>query len=98
MQGLKLPVCGVVRRVARESEKMKPSEGRNRVVIEEVSPAVDGGIRPVCRIVGDVVQVTAAIFADGHDHLAARVNYRHTSERKWRSVPMAFVSNDLWNG
>jgi starch synthase (maltosyl-transferring) len=77
---------------------MKPSEGRNRVVIEEVSPMIDGGARPVCRIVGDVIHMTAAIFADGHDHLAARLNYRHASERKWRSVPMVFVNNDLWEG
>ena len=77
---------------------MKPSEGRNRVVIEEVSPMIDGGARPVCRIVGDVIHMTAAIFADGHDHLAARLNYRHTSERKWRSAPMVFVNNDLWEG
>lgn len=77
---------------------MKPAEGRNRVVIEEVTPQVDGGRYPACRIVGDEVSISAAIFADGHDHLAARLLYRHSSERRWRFVPMTAVGNDLWTG
>ena len=48
---------------------MKPGEGRNRVIIEEVQPVVDCGRYPACRILGDRVTVTAAIFGDGHDHL-----------------------------
>jgi len=40
--------------------------------------------------------VNAAIFADGHDHLAARVLYRHESETEWRFVPMRELGNDLW--
>ena len=75
---------------------MKPSEGRSRVVIEEVTPQVDGGRHPARRILGDKVVVTAAIFADGHDHLAARLLYRHKSERRWRSVPMLAIGNDVW--
>ncbi len=76
---------------------MKPSEGRSRVVIEEVKPQVDGGRHPARKIVGDKVTVTAAVFADGHDHLAARVMYRHKSERRWRTVPMKEIGNDLWS-
>lgn len=75
---------------------MKPGEGRSRVVIEEIQPVVNGGRYPACRIVGDKVEVSAAIFADGHDHLAARVLYKHSSERRWRSAPMVALGNDLW--
>ena len=75
---------------------MKPSEGRARVVIEEVQPQVNAGRYPACRIVGDQVIVTAAIFADGHDHLAARLLYRHKSQRRWLAVPMTPMGNDLW--
>ncbi len=39
--------------------------GRRRVVIEGVSPAVDGGSFPAKRVVGDTVVVEADIFADG---------------------------------
>ena len=77
---------------------MKPSNGRNRVVIEEIRPIVDGGRYPVCRTLGDTVSITAAIFADGHDHLASRLLYKHSSERRWRIAPMVALNNDLWSG
>lgn len=77
---------------------MKPSEGRNRVVIEEIQPQVDCGRYPAKRVVGDTVTVKAAIFSDGHDHVAARVLYKHASERKWRTAPLTPLPNDLWNG
>jgi starch synthase (maltosyl-transferring) len=75
---------------------MKPTEGRKRVVIEEIQPSVDGGRYPAKRIVDDVVTVTAAIFSDGHDHVAARLLYRHSSQRKWQTAPFAELNNDLW--
>ncbi|MDE1156129.1 MAG: DUF3416 domain-containing protein [Acidobacteriaceae bacterium] len=77
---------------------MKPSEGRNRVVIEDVQPSVDAGRYPAKRTVGDVVKVRAAVFADGHDHVAARVLYKPVTEKKWRTIPLASESNDLWEG
>ena len=43
---------------------MKPNEGRARVVIEEISPTIDGGRYPAKRVIGDRVKVTAAIFSD----------------------------------
>jgi len=66
---------------------MKFTHGRNRVVIEEVSPQLDGGKHPVRRVLGGEVSVTAAIFADGHDLLAARLLYRSKNERRWRFAP-----------
>jgi starch synthase (maltosyl-transferring) len=75
---------------------MKPVEGRRRVVIEEVQPQVDCGRYPAKRILGDAVTVTAAIFGDGHDHVAGRLLYRHSSEKDWRSTPLTPLTNDLW--
>ncbi len=75
---------------------MKPTEGRRRVVIEEVQPQVDGGRYAAKRVVGDVVEVTAAIFGDGHDHVAGRLLYRHQSEKKWREVRFEPLTNDMW--
>jgi len=77
---------------------MKPAYVRNRVVIEDVSPQIDAGRHPACRIIGDEVAVTAAIFADGRDHLAARLLYRHNSEQGWRFTPMIAATDDLWTG
>ncbi|HEX8154392.1 MAG TPA: maltotransferase domain-containing protein, partial [Thermoanaerobaculia bacterium] len=40
-------------------------DGRKRVIIEGVSPEVDGGRFPAKRVTGDVVRIGADIFADG---------------------------------
>lgn len=77
---------------------LTPPNGRRRVVIEDVNPQIDAGRHRVCRVAGDDVIVTAAIFADGKDELAARVLFRHSSDRKWSFAPMQATSNDLWRG
>jgi starch synthase (maltosyl-transferring) len=77
---------------------MKPPNGRNRVVIEEIAPQVDGGRHPACRVIGDEVAVTASIFADGHDHVQAQLQYQRAGERKWRATPMTALGNDVWSG
>src|SRR6202789_716135 len=76
---------------------MKAVHGRRRVVIGDVNPQIDAGEYPVRRILGDEVNVTAAIFADGKDELAARVLYRHSSDSRWRLAPMLPTENDLWS-
>src|SRR5262249_43753605 len=68
----------------------------SRVVIEDVSPQVDGGRFPVKRSVGDVVEVTAVICADGHDLLAARLCHRQADEAERRAGPPTAVCNDPW--
>jgi starch synthase (maltosyl-transferring) len=75
---------------------MKPTEGRRRVIIEEIQPTIDAGRYPAKRVLGDNVTITAAIFSDGHDHVAARLLYRHTSTKKWQTVPFTALTNDLW--
>jgi len=77
---------------------IKPANGRSRVVIEEVEPRVNGGRHPARRVVGDEVVVRAAIFADGHDQVRARLLYKHSSERRWRLAPMIAGVNDAWSG
>ena len=48
----------------------KPS----RIVIEHVSPSVEGGRFPAKTSVGDVVPIEADVFTDGHDHPIGRVD------------------------
>lgn len=76
---------------------MKASEGRARVVVEDVQPQIDYGRFSVKRIIGDEIQVTAAVYGDGHDHIAARVLYRHDTGSEWHSVKMEALGNDLWS-
>ena len=73
-----------------------PADGRIRVVIENVAPAVDGGRFPIKRVAGETVVVEADCFADGHDTLACRLRYRRDDARDWQFVPMAPLGNDRW--
>lgn len=67
-----------------------------RIVIEAVSPVVDGGAFPAKRLAGEPVRIEADIFADGHDVLAAELMWRCADEAGWRAVPMQLVNNDRW--
>jgi hypothetical protein len=46
----------------------------SRVVIEDVTPKVDGGRFAAKRTVGEPVEVGATIFAEGHDLLSAWID------------------------
>ncbi|HWB88927.1 MAG TPA: alpha-1,4-glucan--maltose-1-phosphate maltosyltransferase [Acidimicrobiia bacterium] len=67
-----------------------------RVVIESVSPAVDGGRFPAKATVGDPVTVAASVFADGHDSVSSVLRYQRAGARSWAEVPMQFLGNDRW--
>lgn len=70
--------------------------GQTRVVIERVSPELDGGQFPIKAIPGDVIAVEADIFADGHDYVAARLLYKHSDDTTWTEMAMADLGNDRW--
>jgi starch synthase (maltosyl-transferring) len=65
-------------------------------VIENVRPSVDDGRFAIKRTVGERVTVTADVFADGHDVLAAAVLHRPEGSNTWDEVPMTPLGNDLW--
>jgi starch synthase (maltosyl-transferring) len=69
--------------------------GKNRVVIENIQPVVDGGLYPAKRTIGERVDVTAAIFGDGHDHIRASILYKK-DKGEWKEVPMHPTFNDEW--
>jgi starch synthase (maltosyl-transferring) len=71
---------------------------RRPIVIEHVRPVVDDGGYPVKRIVGEALTVSADIFKEGHDLLAARIRYRARGEADWREAPLLPVDNDGWAG
>jgi starch synthase (maltosyl-transferring) len=73
-----------------------PEEGRNRVIIESVTPAIDGGRFPIKRIVGDETTVEAIALTDGHDALSCAVIYRRDGAAEWTEAPMEFLINDRW--
>ena len=71
-------------------------EGKKRVIIENVQPVVDSGRYAARRAVGERVDVSASIFADGHDHLRARVLYKKEGTGTWSEVGMKPSWNDEW--
>src|SRR5947209_9388354 len=77
---------------------MKPAEGRKRVIIEHIQPQVDCGRYPARRFIGDRVEISAAIFSDGHDHVSAELLYKHQQDSSWTKVPLTALPNDLWSG
>ena len=73
-------------------------EGRRRVVIEGVTPAIDGGRFPIKRVCGEEVSVEADVFCDGHDALSCVLRYRQAEVVDWDEVPMEALGNDRWGG
>jgi starch synthase (maltosyl-transferring) len=65
-------------------------------VIEGMSPAVDGGLFPAKRSVGDEVRVEADIFTDGHDVLSASLLAHREGSEDWTEIPMRPLVNDRW--
>jgi starch synthase (maltosyl-transferring) len=70
--------------------------GRVRVIIENVQPDVDNGRYAAKRVIGETVNVTADIFTDGHDHIRARLLYKHQSSDHWSTIEMVHEVNDQW--
>lgn len=71
-------------------------DGRCRVIIERVTPEIDGGRYPAKRVEGELIKVEADIYADGADILSAVLKYRRSGARKWLISPMKPSGNDRW--
>lgn len=67
-----------------------------RVVIENVQPEIEAGRFAIKRVIGEHVEVTADIHADGHDILFAVLQHRSPSQSDWREVAMQPLVNDRW--
>jgi starch synthase (maltosyl-transferring) len=86
----------IARERAREAPRPSAVTSPPRVVIEHVTPEIDGGRFPVKRVVGEAVTVGADVFAEGHDRLAAVLRVRRGGDATWREIPMEPRENDRW--
>jgi starch synthase (maltosyl-transferring) len=77
---------------------MPYGEGRKRVVIQDVTPEIDGGRFAIKRAVGEKVLVGAFIFANGHDSVSAGLLYKRDGEKGWKEIRMTFAGNDSCRG
>ena len=72
-------------------------QNQTRIVIENVLPQLDCGANPIKRIVNQKVNVTAAVFSDGHDIIECCVKFKHENDKKWQEVRMVPKDNDEWS-
>ena len=71
-------------------------DGRRRLVLERLQPAIDGGRFAIKRTPGENVTVTVDMFADGHDLIAGVLKSRHVAQSVWSEVPLTSAGNDSW--
>src|ERR1700723_1081521 len=72
------------------------SDGRVRVVLDALSPMVDGGRFAAKRIAGERVCIEAHCFTDGHDQLRVLLAWRAVSAAHAYEVEFQPRGNDVW--
>ena len=82
-------------RAAAQAPELRQALTAPRIVIDRLTPCVDGGRFPVKAVVGQPVVVEADIFMDGHEVLAAELLWR-AGDGAWQRLPMRAVGNDRW--
>jgi starch synthase (maltosyl-transferring) len=80
------------------SQPPAPAAFASRVIIEGLSPEIDGGRFAAKGAQGDPVVVEADVFTDGHERVAAALLYRHEADGGWATVAMKALVNDRWQG
>jgi len=70
----------------------------DRIVIDDVRPRTPTGRYPAKAVLAEPLTVTATIFKEGHDMLAARVCWRPCDSKQWGEAAMTAVNQglDLW--
>lgn len=68
-----------------------------RLAIEAVQPVLEGGRFAAKCLCGRALPVSAVIFADGHDQLAADLLWRSHEQASWQRVAMQALGNDHWH-
>ncbi|MFF1393414.1 alpha-1,4-glucan--maltose-1-phosphate maltosyltransferase [Streptomyces sp. NPDC058287] len=93
---------------ARSAKSQKPPGGRRppapttlgRIPVLDVHPLVDHGRRPAKAVAGESFQVSATVFREGHDAVAANVVLRGPRGRTGPWTPMRELApgTDRWGG
>ncbi|MFD5573130.1 maltotransferase domain-containing protein, partial [Streptomyces cadmiisoli] len=77
---------------------MSTTEAIGRIPVRDVHPAVECGRRPAKAVTGETFQVTATVFREGHDAVAANVVLRDPEGRAGPWTPMRELApgTDRW--
>jgi starch synthase (maltosyl-transferring) len=88
----------LLKRANREVLSVKAFMKQGHIIVEDVTPQVNGGRYRAKTIVGEPFRVEADIFRDGTAILRAVIRYRGPSDSKWLEASMAPLVNDRWAG
>ncbi|MEV5440717.1 maltotransferase domain-containing protein, partial [Streptomyces sp. NPDC052682] len=77
---------------------MKTTRAVGRIPVRDVRPAVECGRRPAKAVVGETFEVTATVFREGHDAVAANVVLKDPEGRPGPWTPMRELApgTDRW--
>ncbi|MFI7011350.1 maltotransferase domain-containing protein [Streptomyces sp. NPDC050145] len=80
------------------SRPRPPAPTTGRIPVRDVRPVVDRGRRPAKAVTGETFQVTATVFREGHDAVAAHVVLRAPDGTRGPFVPMRELApgTDRW--
>src|SRR5436190_19864056 len=80
-------------RLSTTNDRLPTAAHASRVIVEQVRPEIDDGRFPIKRTIGERVHVTADIFADGHDVVAAVLRDRpHATAEDAKTAEMNLLS------
>ncbi|WP_369194205.1 alpha-1,4-glucan--maltose-1-phosphate maltosyltransferase [Streptomyces djakartensis] len=77
---------------------MRKTRAIGRIPVRDVRPAVEAGNRPAKAVVGETFEVTATVFREGHDAVAANVVLKDPEGRPGPWTPMRELApgSDRW--
>lgn len=68
------------------------------ISINLASPHLEGGRYPIKRLTGEIISVTAKVFAEGHGQLNAVIEVNGPRSADTYEVPLLAMGNDWWLG
>lgn len=69
---------------------------RERIVIENVEPQLQGGDFFIKRVVGELIHVTADVLGDGHDVIDAEICFKSEHDKIWKTERLEHQGNDRY--
>src|SRR5687768_2556335 len=92
------PWAGVVDQIVVSELSGAPKPRTGRVVIEDIRPRTPNGFAAKA-VVGRALRISADVFREGHDILAARARWRSSAggaKGKWQVARMVALGNDRY--
>ena len=90
------PQPAIIEPDAGRTDTLRAATAAPRIVIDNLTPRVDGGPFAAKRIASETVTVEADIFMDGHGVLGAELLWKAADQKDWNRTPMTPLANDRW--